>query len=77
VVQTADMSVEVYIRRILGEQSSVDACARLVDAECRCSPSKRLDNDLKSSSPDQRHMTDTVQSLQGSFAPLNNGEWEF
>jgi hypothetical protein len=40
VVQTAGMSVEPYIRKVLEEQSSVDAWARLVDAECRFSPSK-------------------------------------
>ncbi|KAI9771411.1 MAG: hypothetical protein M1839_002801 [Geoglossum umbratile] len=35
VVQTAGMGVEPYIRKVLEEQSSVDACARLVDAEYR------------------------------------------
>ena len=35
IAQTADESVEVYIHKILEEQAKVDACARLVDAECR------------------------------------------
>ena len=33
-VQTAESSVDVYIRKILDKQASVDACARIIDAEC-------------------------------------------
>lgn len=33
-VQTAELSVDVYIRNILDKQAHVDTCARLMDAEC-------------------------------------------
>jgi hypothetical protein len=32
--QTAESSVDVYICKILNKQADVDACARLIDAEC-------------------------------------------
>lgn len=32
--QTAESSVDVYIRKILDKQADVDSCARLMDAEC-------------------------------------------
>ena len=34
VVQTTEQSVERYIHNIKKEQANVDACTRLVDAEC-------------------------------------------
>jgi hypothetical protein len=33
-VQTAESSIDVYIRKILDKQADVDACARTMDAEC-------------------------------------------
>jgi hypothetical protein len=35
IVQTVDKSVEAYIRKISEEQANVDACAHLIDTECR------------------------------------------
>jgi hypothetical protein len=35
VVQTAEATVDVYIDNISKEQANVDACVRLVDAECK------------------------------------------
>jgi len=34
VVQSAESSVDTYISKISTEMANVDACARLVDAEC-------------------------------------------
>ena len=34
IIQTADMSVEIYLRKISEEAAKVDDVARLIDAEC-------------------------------------------
>ena len=47
IVQTADMSVEVYLRNIREEAAKVDDLARLIDAECKVC-STRLSHDLYS-----------------------------
>jgi hypothetical protein len=35
IVQPTEASVDTYLHRISAEQSNVDACVRLVDAECK------------------------------------------
>ena len=75
IVQTADMGVEVYIRKILEEQCGVDACARLVDAECKSSLSEHLATSNPTSRfQDRQHMDDVVRNFRGSFVSLNIGK---
>ena len=52
IAQTADESVEAYMHKISEKQAKVDACARLVDAECRVGSSVAY-NYQKSKIPSQ------------------------